>query len=144
MRSKYGYQRWMATAAVVSALAAPGASAAPTDGPGRSPAMKAYQAAIASQGTTSGDPGRDLRSPDARVAFESSRVSGDLRSPDAREAFESGPVSTSTVAQASSNGFQWSDAGIGAVAMLGAISLCGALFLLIGRRRDRHLPRAIG
>jgi hypothetical protein len=62
-------------------------------------------------------------------------------------AFESGRVSPSPVAQvaqASSGGFQWSDAGIGAVAMLGAISLCGALFLLSGRRRERHLPRAIG
>ncbi|MFL5842973.1 MAG: hypothetical protein ACJ77Z_21220 [Thermoleophilaceae bacterium] len=126
MRSKYGWQRWMATAAVVSALAAPGASASPADGLGTSPALKAYEAATASQGTASRNAGGDFRSPDARVAFES------------------GPVSTSPVAQVSSGGFQWSDAGIGAVAMLGAISLCGALFLLSGRRRDRHLPRAIG
>ena len=145
MKSKHGWQLWMATAALVSALAAPGASAAPVDGRGTSPALKAYQAEIASQATTSGNTGADLRSPDARVAFESAG-NADLRSPDARLAFE--PVrgtTPSVVAQVSSHGFQWDDAGIGAVAMLGAISLCGgALFLLSGRRRERHLPPAIG
>ena len=117
MRSKYGWQRWMATAALVSALAAPGASASYPDGRGTSPALKAYQAELASQ---------DLRSPDARSAFEPARV-----------------TTTSPVAQVPSHGFQWSDAGIGALAMLGAISLGGGVVLLSGRRRERHLPRAI-
>jgi hypothetical protein len=138
----------MAIAALASALAAPGASASPVDGRGTSPALKAYQAELTSQATVSGNAGGDLRSPDARVAFEpapSGNVGGDLRSADARVAFEPTPVATSPVAQVSSRGFQWSDAGIGAVAMLGLISLCGgALFLLAGRRRERHLPRAIG
>lgn len=141
MRSKYGWQRWMATAALVSALAAPGASASPVGGPGTSPAMKAYQARLAAEAAG------DRRSPDARVAFESSTPGNagvDLRSPDARLAFEPAPVATSPVVQVPSHGFQWSDAGIGALAMLGAISLCGGLFLLSGRRRERHLPRAIG
>lgn len=148
MSSKHGWQSWMATAAAVSALAAPGASASPADGRGTSPALKAYQAELASQGTASVNAGADLRSPDARVAFEpapSGSAGEDLRSPDARLAFEPARVVTSPVAQVSSRGFRWSDAGIGAVAMLGVISLCGgALFLLSGRRRERHLPRAIG
>ena len=112
MRSKHGWQRWMATAVVVSALAAPGALASPIGGPGASPSLKAYEAERASQ--------------------------------DARAASQPDQVSRSPVAADSSGGFQWSDAGIGAVAMLGAISLCGALYLLSGRRRERHLPRAIG
>jgi hypothetical protein len=87
----------------------------------------------------------DHVSPDARdSARQPSSRQIDLRSPDARLAFGPGPVSTSPVVRVSSGGFEWSDAGIGAAGMLGAISLCGALYLLSGRRRERHLPRAIG
>jgi hypothetical protein len=43
MKSKHGWHRWIATAIVVSALGAPVASASPVDGPGTSPALKAYQ-----------------------------------------------------------------------------------------------------
>jgi hypothetical protein len=128
MRSKYGWQRWIATATLVSALAAPAAHASPVDGRGTSAALKAYEA---SQPTASAD-----------TAYGS--AGGDFRSPDARATFEPGPGTTVPVAQVSSGGFEWSDAGIGAAAMLGAIALgLGALLLLSGRRRERHLPRAI-
>ena len=111
MSSKYGWQHWMATAAIVGAIAAPGASASPVDGRGTSPGLKAY---IASQDDAGGNANGGSRSPETRVV---------------------------TV---SSNGFQWSDAAIGAAAMFGAISVGAGVLLLTGRRRDRHLPRAIG
>jgi hypothetical protein len=100
----------------------------------------------------------DLRSPDARDAArgpagsdlaKTSQVT-DLRSPDAREltgtsTFDPGVASTPRVVQVPANGFEWSDAGIGAAAMLGLIALCGGLLLLVSsRRRERHVPRTIG
>jgi hypothetical protein len=43
-----------------------------------------------------------------------------------------------------SNGFEWSDAGIGAAAMLGLIALCGGVLLLVSsRRRERRMPPTI-
>jgi hypothetical protein len=42
MKSKYGWQRWMVTATVVSALAAPAANAAPVGGQAADPVVDAY------------------------------------------------------------------------------------------------------
>jgi hypothetical protein len=100
----------------------------------------------------------DLRSPDARDAARGPAGSDvakaseitDLRSPDARDpmspsTFKPGAASTPHIVQVASNGFEWSDAGIGAAAMLGLIALCGGVLLLVSsRRRERHMPRTIG
>ena len=109
----------------------------------------------AAQSTTSGI---DLRSPDARDAARGPAGSDvaktsaitDLRSPDARDAaatstLKAGVASTPHIVRATSNGFEWGDAGIGAAAMLGLIALCGGVLLLVSsRRRERHMPRTIG
>jgi hypothetical protein len=42
MKSKYGWQRWMVTATVVSALVAPAANAAPVGGHAPDPVVNAY------------------------------------------------------------------------------------------------------
>jgi len=112
----------MATATVVSALAAPAAYASPIDGRGQQPVKV------------------------------STPVQGDLRSPDARDAakhvvitYEPGKVSTPTeeVSQLPSNGFDWGDAGIGAAGMLALVALaCGTLLIVGHRRRGRRFPVA--
>lgn len=100
----------------------------------------------------------DLRSPDARDAARGPAGSDvaktseitDLRSPDARDAartstFKRGAASTTHIVRVTSNGFEWSDAGIGAGAMLGLIALCGGVLLLVSsRRRERHMPHTMG
>jgi len=95
----------------------------------------------------------DLRSPDARDAARGPAGSDvaktlettDLRSPDARDPMKPGAASTPHIVRAASNGFEWGDAGIGAAAMLGLIALCGGVLVLVSsRRRERHMPRAIG
>jgi hypothetical protein len=100
----------------------------------------------------------DLRSPDARDAARGPAGSDvaktseitDLRSPDARDTtgtstIKPGAASTPRIVRVASNGFEWSDAGIGAAAMLGLIALCGGVLLLVSsRRRERHMPRTIG
>ena len=135
-------------------------------------------ATIGLTGTTFGNnsTGKDLRSPDARDAAQSTTSVIDLRSPDARDAARGpaasdvaktseitdlrspdardatgistskpDPASTPHVVQVASNGFEWSDAGIGAAAMLGLIALCGGVLLLVSsRRREGRMPRTIG
>jgi hypothetical protein len=82
---------------------------------------------------------QDLRNPDNRVLAPSSSTQ-DLRSPDAVDA--SRHVGIYAVAPAgdagesSGLGFQWGDAGIGAAAMLGLISLIP--------HADRHFARTEG
>ena len=109
----------------------------------------------AAQSTTSGI---DLRSPDARDAARGPAASDvaktsqttDLRSPDARDAtatstLKAGVTSTPRIVRVASNGFEWSDAGIGAAAMLGLIALCGGVLLLVSsRRRERRMPHTVG
>jgi hypothetical protein len=105
------------------------------------------------------NPTLDLRSPDAKnserdasVASDLARANArqDLRSPDARDG-EAGATYTAGIAAGTrivsvpADGFQWGDAGIGAVVMLGLIALCGGTLLVVsGRRRGRRLPRVIG
>jgi hypothetical protein len=90
---------------------------------------------------------RDLRSPDARDAALASEASAprDLRSPDARDAArepalahtESAGVSPGRSAPSVSDGFEWGDAGIGAVVMLALVSAAGGTLLLASRSRHR-------
>jgi hypothetical protein len=101
----------------------------------------------------------DLRSPDAKDSVRNASVASDLahasapqdlRSPDARDGasgatYTPGVTPATRIVSAPANGFQWGDAGIGAVVMLGLIALCGGMLLVVsGRRRGRRLPRAIG
>jgi hypothetical protein len=90
---------------------------------------------------------QDLRSPDARDAALAAEASPpqDLRSPDARDAArepsvvhtESAGVSPSRSAPSVSDGFDWSDAGIGAVVMLALVSGASGTLLLVSRSRHR-------
>jgi hypothetical protein len=89
---------------------------------------------------------QDLRNPDNRVLAPSSSTQ-DLRSPDAVDA--SRHVGIYAVAPAgdagesSGLGFQWGDAGIGAAAMLGLISLItGSAMIGVTVRRRRRLESA--
>jgi hypothetical protein len=90
---------------------------------------------------------QDLRSPDARDAQPAANASPsrDLRSPDARDAArepavvpaESARVSPKRSARSLSDGFEWSDAAIGAAVMLALMGVAGGTFLLISRSRHR-------
>jgi hypothetical protein len=86
---------------------------------------------------------QDLRSPDARDAGRPPvEVAQDLRSPDARDAGRP-PVQVATpvveIPEATGNGFDWGDAGIGAVGMLALFSIAGGVALMVGSRRRRGL-----
>jgi len=104
-------------------------------------------------------PTLDLRSPDAKgserdasVASDVARANAwqDLRSPDARDraggvTYTPGITASTRIVSVPADGFQWGDAGIGAVVMLGLIALGGGMLLVVsGRRRARRLPPAIG
>ena len=89
---------------------------------------------------------QDLRNPDSRNP-EPGTVRQDLRSPDAVDAgrhvgiYAVDPVAT---AGSSDARFQWGDAGIGAAAMLGLISLAGASAMIAGTLRRRRLQAPAG
>ena len=90
---------------------------------------------------------QDLRSPDARDAEPAANgsPSQDLRSPDSRDAAreaaaapaESARVLTKRSAPSLSDGFEWSDAAIGAAVMLGLLGAAGGTLLLVNRSRHR-------
>jgi hypothetical protein len=90
---------------------------------------------------------QDLRSPDARDAESPANASPsrDLRSPDARDAArgaavapaESARVLAKHSAPSLSDGFEWSDAAIGAAVMLALLGVAGGTLLLISRSRHR-------
>lgn len=69
----------------------------------------------------------------------------DLRSPDARDAARNVAVAPADSARVSatrsvpsvSDGFEWSDAAIGAAAMLALLTVAGGTVLLAGRSRRR-------
>jgi hypothetical protein len=99
---------------------------------------------------TAAPPAQDLRSPDARDAAEgrttrdfAAPIVQDLRSPDARDAAEgrsTADMATPVVEITRADGFDWSDAAIGASGATGlfAISLAGAMTL----RRRQTRPRS--
>ena len=93
---------------------------------------------------------RDLRSPDARDAAQAAAVPQDLRSPDTRDAaaavslahgqisgLSRSDVSPARPAPSVSDGFEWSDAGIGAASMFALLTAAGCMALLVSRRRQR-------
>lgn len=85
----------------------------------------------------------DLRSPDTRDAAQSAQPPQDLRSPDTRDAAGRTTLSTPavTVVKAppsapSTDGIDWTDAGIGAASLLGLIALgLAGTFSVLHRRR---------
>jgi hypothetical protein len=90
---------------------------------------------------------QDLRSPDARDAGLAGNASPsqDLRSPDARDAArgaavapaESAHVATKRSAPSLSDGFEWSDAAVGAAVMLALLGVAGGTLLVVSRTRHR-------
>ncbi len=86
---------------------------------------------------------QDLRNPDNR-APEPGSTGQDLRSPDAVDAarhvgiYAVDPVGTTATVDSSDTGFKWGDAGIGAAAMLGLISLAAASAMIAGSLRRRR------
>lgn len=84
-------------------------------------------------------PSQDLRTPDAQDAARASIVSAsqDLRSPDAREAAATPLVHSVASTPSVSDAFDWSDAGLGAAAMLALVALTCGTALLVGRGRHR-------
>jgi hypothetical protein len=85
---------------------------------------------------------QDLRSPDARDAATASTQTAyqDLRSPDARDVGRP-PVQVATpvvdIPEATANGFDWGDAGIGAAGMFALFSIAAGVALTVGSRRRR-------
>ena len=61
----------------------------------------------------------------------------DLRSPDAREAAATPLVHSVALTPSVSDAFDWSDAGLGAAAMLALVALTGGTALLVSRGRHR-------
>jgi hypothetical protein len=143
-----------ALALALAALAAPTAAAQSTDL--RSP--DARDAASAAQSTDLRSPdardaaaaaqSTDVRSPDARDAAAAAR-STDLRSPDARDAaegrgtFNAPAVTVVKVPQPTpaTGGMDWTDAGIGAGALLGLIALGVGGSIAVVRRRHASATR---
>jgi hypothetical protein len=96
----------------------------------------------------------DLRSPDARDAAASTPHATDLRSPDARDAAQPAQIAVAgpptwpgnpqpitgphAVASAPPSGLDWSSAGIGAAAVVGA---CALALVGIGGLRRRRVAR---
>jgi hypothetical protein len=126
----------LVTAVAAAALVCPAAAAAQQDL--RSPDAR----------DASGSARQDLRSPDTRdsapapvVVDHAAVVSRDLRSPDARDAAtRPSPLDTPVVrvaADAPSTGFEWGDAGIGAVGMLAIVLLIGGVALRVAPGRGR-------
>ena len=95
---------------------------------------------------------QDLRSPDTRdAAAAAAERYTDLRNPDTRDFAESGGVSPRVtvvevpVAAPAERGLDWSDAGIGAGAMLGLILLATSGTLAVTHRKDsRGRPATTG
>jgi hypothetical protein len=99
----------------------------------------------------------DLRSPDTRTAaanagattaandpaIQVASTSGtvlDLRSPDTRDAISTSPAAATRAVSTSSDGFSWSDFGLGAGVTAGSLLLLaglGAGAVTAGRRRQR-------
>ena len=84
---------------------------------------------------------QDLRSPDQREPVAHQAAAQDLRSPDRREPVAGGQVSAiRTVpvqrpASAAGDGFDWSDAVIGAAGGLAIISIAGGVAMALTHRR---------
>ena len=89
----------------------------------------------------------DLRNPDSRsaaIASERADTYLDLRNPDSRgpavEVETAVPETPSPVeAQATSSGFDWGDAGIGAGAVLGLLLIGISVVFTVSHRRNRAL-----
>ena len=139
------------TTALVAACALPASAAAQQDL--RSPDTRDAANGIGLYGETAAV-SQDLRSPDAQDAAghvglyahdePRAHVYQDLRSPDARDAARDlppAPVTTVAIAEPTS-GFDWGDAGVGAVGMLALVSIAAGAMLMTGTRRRRRVEIA--
>jgi hypothetical protein len=79
--------------------------------------------------------GQDLRSPDARDVARQVSPGQDLRSPDARDVAQPRTVVPVRVVTVASDGFDWSDAAIGAGVSFGLAFLLGGSASMISRQR---------
>jgi hypothetical protein len=87
-------------------------------------------------------PAQDLRNPDNRT-YQPQVPGQDLRNPDRRAPVTGSEVITKIPAPApvASDGFDWTDAGIGAAGGLAVISLAGGLAMAMAhRRRGARVP----
>jgi hypothetical protein len=135
----------------VAALAAPSALAEPR-GPGNSPQMYGQGSSLGSddramyRGTTPQlDPGIVLSSDDRAVYRGTTPpvdpvIADKVSSPDDRALFrgvEPISVPVSVTVSSDSDGFQWSDAGLGAASTLALVLLMGAAAIVIRHQRRR-------
>jgi hypothetical protein len=115
------------------------------------PAMPAVDRVhTSSPAATTSSPGQDVRSPDVRDAAEAA-IGGtpaqDLRSPDTRDGGAGVGVAQRTirpvrVVDFGDNGFDWTDAAVGAGGALGLVLVLGAGGAAVVRRRVDHRPTA--
>jgi hypothetical protein len=126
--------------AAVLVVAPSAAFARPIDAPGlgATPSASTVQSPSSNVGPNPGEVGTGPQStPFAPVAIQRT-ASG------ANPVAQSQPVGNSPSVALASSGFQWSDAGIGAAAMLGFLSIGAAAVLVVRRSRDRGQPAPIG
>ena len=104
------------------------------------PATIAVVAALAPAGVFAS---QDLRSPDARDAGQPAPAPlQDLRSPDTRDVAAHRAIPPARVVSASSDGFDWGDAAIGAGAGAGILLMFAGTGTALTRRRVTHTLRA--
>jgi hypothetical protein len=80
-------------------------------------------------------PPTDLRSPDARDVAAQVAPPTDLRSPDARDVTRPRTVAPVRIVTVAGDGFDWSDAAIGAGISFGVAFLLGGSASMVSRRR---------
>lgn len=151
-RKRSRFVRRIVLALAVAALLAPAASAVDLRSPDtRDAALAASPTGAdlrspdthdASIPTEPSPVGADFRSPDTRDAASAEEpiaTLGDLRSPDTREAADGyRPAATSVIVHVPGPGFDWGDAGIGALgAFAVALLAAGAMLVVFRHRRSR-------
>ena len=132
----------LAAVVVAGAGAATGQRAAGTLLDGRAP--DTIDAAVLVSPTAD----RDLRSPDTRDALSAGATlvrptaDRDLRSPDTRDALGAPAIAVTSVDAGGRSGFDWADAGIGALITAVLIGLAGGFLLVLLRPQRRHRVQA--
>jgi hypothetical protein len=126
--------------AAVLVVAPSAAFARPIDAPGlgATPSASTVQSASSNVGPNPDEVRTGPQSsPVATVAIQRT-ASG------ANPVAQSQPVGNSPSVASASSGFKWDDAGIGAAAMLGFLTIGAGAVLVVRRSRDRGQPAPIG